>query len=71
MKNLGIEARSFWKPIALQKPYQNALKASSLEVSNNLWDKIVTLPCSTNITDSELECVAANVKKILKQLEIC
>ena len=67
LKNLGIEARSFWKPIALQKPYQNALKASSLEVSNNLWDKIVTLPCSTNITDSELECVAANVKKILKQ----
>ena len=70
LKNLGIEARSFWKPIHLQKPYQNALKASSLEVSNNLWDKIVTLPCSTNITENELEYVAANVKKILKQFEI-
>ncbi len=65
LKNFGIEARSFWKPVHLQKPYENAWQADSMKVTENLWDKIVTLPCSTNITDDELQTVCDSLRKIL------
>ena len=64
LRESGIEARSFWKPVHLQKPYCNALQAGSLKVSSGLWEKILTLPCSTNITEKELKYVAATVKEI-------
>lgn len=49
----GIEARPFWKPVHLQAPYKDCPK-SIVEVAENLWQRIITLPCSTNITDDEL-----------------
>ncbi len=60
----GIEGRSFWKPIHLQKPYRNAIRAQSLEASSELWNRILTLPCSSNITDEELEYVITTVKEV-------
>ena len=63
----GIEARSFWKPVHLQKPYAHAVKSESLSVAENLWSRIVTLPCSTGISDAELDEVAAAVKEVLRQ----
>ncbi len=65
LKRKEIEARSFWKPVHLQKPYQSALRAETLEVSEQVWDKIITLPCSTNITEEELKYVSDMVKEIL------
>ena len=60
----GIEARTFWKPVHLQTPYKDSIISESLENTENIWDKIVTLPCSTGITDAELESVCNSVKKI-------
>ena len=65
LKDAGIEARSFWKPVHLQKPYADAYKADSLKVTENLWDRIVTLPCSTNITDEDLNCVVKAIRSLL------
>ena len=65
LKENGIEARSFWKPVHLQKPYREAIRADSLNVAENLWDRIVTLPCSTGITDGELEHVVTVTKRCL------
>lgn len=62
----GIEGRSFWRPIHLQKPYENAPRAYSMSNASNLWERILTLPCSTNITDEELEYVVMTVKELLK-----
>lgn len=61
----NIEARSFWKPIHIQKPYVNTEKADSLNVADNLWNRILTLPCSTNITEDELAYVVSAVKEII------
>jgi len=61
----GIESRSFWKPVHMQLPYQNAIRAKSLKVAESLWDRIVTLPCSTGITDEELWTVVGTLKEIL------
>ncbi|MBQ7479313.1 MAG: DegT/DnrJ/EryC1/StrS family aminotransferase, partial [Selenomonadaceae bacterium] len=65
LKEDGIEARSFWKPVHLQKPYRESIQADSLEVAEGLWDRIVTLPCSTWITDGELETVSQQIKSIM------
>lgn len=67
LREKGIESRSFWKPVHLQKPYEKAFKADNLSVSSNLWDRILTLPCSTNITAEELEYVAKTVKEVLEE----
>lgn len=65
LREKGIEARSFWKPVHLQKPYEDAIKADTLSVASKLWERILTLPCSTNITADELEYVAKAVREIL------
>lgn len=65
MRDKGIECRSFWKPVHLQEPYMGALRADSLKTADSLWDRILTLPCSTSITDDELHTVAKSLMEIL------
>lgn len=67
LKEDAIEARTFWKPVHLQKPYENCPK-SDISVSENLWQRIVTLPCSTNITEEELSKVVISIKKIVSKV---
>lgn len=67
LREKEIEARSFWKPVHLQKPYEKALKADNLDASSGLWDRILTLPCSTNITMEELKYVVKTVKEVLEE----
>ena len=64
LKENDIEARSFWKPVHLQKPYADAPKGD-LRVSESLWQRIITLPCSTAITDDELQKVADTLISII------
>jgi len=63
LKEKGIEARSFWKPVHLQSPYVSAPHTAT-ENADRLWDRIITLPCSTGITDEELECVCKAVHEL-------
>ena len=63
LKEQGIEARSFWKPVHLQKPYEGCFK-SSQAVAESLWQRIITLPCSTGITESEVSEVRERVEAI-------
>lgn len=62
LREQGIESRTFWKPVHLQKPYGDA-PHSLTGVAESLWDRIVTLPCSTGITDEELKCVVTIVRE--------
>ena len=71
LKDNGIEARSFWKPVHLQKPYMDAVKAEDLSITDSFWDKIITLPCSTGIKDEELEYVVKTVDKAIKEVSCC
>lgn len=66
LKENGIEGRTFWKPVHLQQPYEHVIRPISLDYTQNLWNRIMTLPCSTNITEQELEHVVRTVKTILK-----
>lgn len=64
LKESEIEARSFWKPVHLQKPYADCPK-SDVSIAESLWQRIITLPCSTNITEAELKKVTDSVIEIL------
>jgi len=64
LKEFGIESRTFWKPVHLQEPYKG-VPCSVTGVAGGLWERIITLPCSTNITDGELEQVVRCLKKVL------
>ena len=60
MRERGVEARTFWKPMHLQKPYRDA-PHETLDISERLWSRIVTLPSSTSLTDTDLNLVCAAV----------
>ena len=63
----GVEARRFYEPVHLQKPYANVPKVldASAEI---LWGKIITLPCSSNISDEDIKFVANKVKSTVASL---
>jgi len=57
MVDRGIDVRPFWKPVHLQRPYSDAPR-TDVGVTEQLWQRIIPLPCSTGITDDELDYVA-------------
>jgi perosamine synthetase len=56
LKKRKIESRLFWENLSSQKPYRNYLLISK-KVSNDLSKKIVSLPCSTNLTKEDQKTV--------------
>lgn len=68
LKDEGIEARPFWKPVHHQGPYKDC-PVEETTTSDKLWSRIVTLPCSTSISDDELEYVASTTKELLRKIE--
>jgi dTDP-4-amino-4,6-dideoxygalactose transaminase len=66
LQSNGVDARPTWKPMHLQAPYALA-PCESVDVSNSIWERIVTLPCSTGITDEELGAVVRAVKAAMHQ----
>lgn len=58
MVDRGVDVRPFWKPVHLQLPYLDSLQ-TTMDVTNPLWERIHPLPCSTGITDGELDLVVS------------
>ena len=63
-KSLGVEARTFWMPIHLQRPYAAAPRGP-VPVCEGLWRRIITLPSSTSLTDDELDVVTQAIGQVL------
>lgn len=62
LRALGVDARPFWTPMHRQAPYASA-PAEPQPVTDDVWQRILPLPCSTGITDSELERVIDAVRQ--------
>lgn len=65
LKKMGIESRTFWKPVHMQEPYK-AAQRGTVRTAEQLWERIITLPCSTNIREEELEYTIRCIKEILR-----
>jgi dTDP-4-amino-4,6-dideoxygalactose transaminase len=64
LKENNIEAKPFWKSIHLQPMFLNS-PATAQPVSSDIWSRIVILPCSTGLMESEQTKVIATIQKIL------
>lgn len=67
LREAGIDARSFWKPMYLQPPYESAPK-TPMPVTDAIWRNVIVLPCSTSITDDQLDHIATSFKSAVAQL---
>lgn len=57
----GIQTRPIWNLIHEQKPYQK-YEAYKINKAQLYWEKVVNLPCSTNLTVGEVDQVATYIK---------
>jgi perosamine synthetase len=62
----GVDARPFWKPTHEQAPFRDA-PTNRQPVTNQIWPRVLTLPCSTSITDDELDEVIRTVHQELER----
>lgn len=67
LNELGIGARPFWKPAHMQAPYRNA-PAGDLSVTESIWERVLTLPCSTGLSSSDQAKVIHHVRETIKNL---
>ena len=59
-----IQARIFWKPVHMQVPYADT-PMEDCAYSEDIYKRIVTLPCSTQLTETQQARVIKTVKEIL------
>jgi len=64
LRSHGIEARAFWRPMHLQPAFQDA-PGGPFPVSSGLHARVLTLPCSTHLSDADQDYVIAVVRKLL------
>lgn len=66
LEDKGVQTRAIWGLINEQLPYVNDV-TYKLEKSKYYSECILNFPCSTQITDEEIEYVAKTIKDVLKE----
>lgn len=61
LRRAGIDARPFWKPMHQQAPYRDC-PTTLTGIAKDSWERILPLPCSTQITDEELTQVVSAIR---------
>jgi len=64
LREKGIGARPFWKPMHLQAPYR-AAPTTDMPSTDSLWHRILTLPCSSQLSAADQQCVTDAVRYAL------
>lgn len=67
LRERGISARQFWKPVHLQPPYRDVPRAV-LPVSESIWQRIVILPCSTDLSVEQQDYVVETVTDLINRV---
>jgi|TARA_A100001388_G_scaffold277635_2_gene270086 perosamine synthetase len=58
----GIMSRPFWMPMNMLPMYSNKIFFNKENKSRSVHESCITLPCSTNITEAELNKVAEEIR---------
>ena len=67
LEKKGIQTRAIWGLINEQKPYEGE-ESYKLEKAPYYAERILNIPCSTQITEEEIRYVATEVKQLLREL---
>ncbi len=62
-----IQARPFWIPMNRLVFMKNATYITDNDVAGDVYSRCVSLPCSTNITDKEIETVIKSIKEFYSE----
>ncbi|MEE0772726.1 MAG: LegC family aminotransferase [Anaerovoracaceae bacterium] len=62
LDSVGIQTRPIWNLICDLKPYNKCMKFC-IEKAKVYWDKVVNIPCSTNMSKDEVHRVAHEIKQ--------
>jgi len=57
-----LQSRPFWVPMSKLKMFTGDMYITKHNRSEKLYEECLSIPCSTNITQSEMEFVAATIK---------
>ena len=64
-----ITCRPIWTPMNHLPMYSNCLYITETDVSNYIFESCLSIPCSTNILDVELERVVDTIKDFYEKNE--
>ena len=56
-----IQTRPIWGLINEQEPYSGT-EAYEIEKAKYYWERVVNIPCSTNITEADIKTVTEQIK---------
>jgi dTDP-4-amino-4,6-dideoxygalactose transaminase len=65
LNEAGIQSRPIWGLIYRQKPYINS-EAYMIERADYYGERILNIPCSTNLTEREVDIVIDKLKEFKK-----
>src|SRR5690606_18104649 len=58
-----MQSRPFWVPMNQLRMFKEDIYYNKTDRSDFLYKHCLSIPCSTNISDNELEAVAAKIKE--------
>lgn len=61
LQECNIQSRPIWNLICDLNPYENCCKYK-IERARYYWEKVVNIPCSTGLTNDEVEFVISKIK---------
>ncbi len=61
LSEVDIEARPLWMPVHMQKPYKE-YEAFKINKAEELWERIICLPCSVNLKEEDIKKVCGVIK---------
>ena len=64
LNNNKMQSRPFWVPMNKLPMFANDIYYTLNNKSEEVYQKCLSIPCSTNITDAELSAVAAKIKEV-------
>ncbi|MDQ6756864.1 MAG: DegT/DnrJ/EryC1/StrS family aminotransferase, partial [Bacteroidota bacterium] len=59
-----MQSRPFWVPMNQLKMFKEDIYYTKDNRSNYIYQKCLSIPCSTNITNAELSAVASKIKEV-------
>lgn len=67
LNSVGVQAREFWRPMHVQPPYRDCPSFGDLRVSSQISTRVLTLPCSSCLTEEDQGFVIAQVQRLLQE----
>ena len=61
-----MQSRPFWVPMNQLRMFNKDVYYTKDDRSNYIYQRCLSIPCSTNITDAELSAVADKIKEVFK-----